>query len=201
MRIIAHSEIVRHGLLYITKEFYQSGYSSLSYVFEKFESTHELLKRYEEAAERYPRFKDECLFRYKKNKEIVIANRRYLTNQIFNDKIKSAFWNVEQNHNYDLTTVIDEIYMKIDFVLNELVDHINKSCKAYQVRRRAMGYLELENIGFSGMRFVCDINTLEGFQGYIRGKDIICKSCPRQEDDERWIFRKEKRSGRTMYML
>ena len=203
MRQVTHSEIVRHGLLYIVNEFYKYGTSSLTGMFEEFETTHELLERYEEAVERFPRFKSECLFRYKQNKEIIISNRRYLTGTILAGKIKNAFHGIEQNHKYDLTTVIDEIYMSIDFILNELVDHINKCCKTYRVRRRITGYVELENISFtdSDATFMCDINTLEGFQGHIWGKSIMREQYPRLVDNENWVFTKMKNADGVFYIL
>jgi len=204
MYSVAHSRVINHGLLSVTKELYQYGYTSLTDILERFESTHELLERYENTAETAIRFKQECLYRYKKNKAFIVENRRYLTDRIFRDKVRSAFRNIEKNREYSLTTGIESLYMCIDFAMNELVDYISKTCRCYKVKRRISGYLELVNAGsgaFDDIKFACDKDTLKGFQGYIKVKSIIRKSCPKLEEHEEWTFVKVKKVDGTFYRL
>jgi len=201
MYSISHSEIVKHGLLYRANELYQHGYTSMDDVFKKFEATHNLLIRYEDTAETLIRFKDECQYRYKINKEFVIANRRYLTDKVFRDKINSAFHCIQGNHKFSLTHAIEQLYMQIDFVVAQLVDYINKSCKSYRVKRRSGEYLELTNVGCHDATFVCNAVTLEGFQGYIKGKTVIRSTCPRLANDENWVFIKKKTADGVFYVL
>lgn len=171
--------------------------------FNKFEITHELLNTYESTALTPIRFKDECLYRYNTNKAFIIANRRYLNEKIFHDKIISAFNDIKlkQYHKCGLTAVIEHLYMSIDFVLNELVDYINKSCKSYAVKRRTTDYLELVNVCDTNIKFVCNVSTLKGFRGFFKGKGMIRSLCPKLDDNEDWLFVKRENADGVFYDL
>lgn len=199
---IAHSKIILHGLLSFTNYYFKDGYCSLTEMFDKFESLHELLLRYEDISERSIRFKEECLYRYNINKKLIIDSRRYLTNSKMCEIMKNAFNDIQSNTRYDLTTCIEEIYMRIDSIVNQIVEFIKHVSRYYSVKRRISGYLELiNNFDKTETTFICDKNTLIGYQGFIRGNSLIRISCPSVSDNENWQFEKIQNSDGIMYLL
>jgi hypothetical protein len=201
-----HEAIIKNGLTDVVIAMIREIQgTNLKGMFDTFKEIHGLLIEYEKLAKRKARYdvKAGCLYRFREYKESITDNRQFLTAGVIKKTIEDNQTAIIKANTYDLCTVIEEIYLTIDFILQQISRYVfdfkNGIDRLFTISGYKGDWVLLKNR--KGLTFVLNRKSGEAFIGSFYGESILRDNTQTVCDGLCWRFEKRSYDRKTVYEM